>query len=105
MTTVTFRVSQSLADRLGSAHMRSWMEEFLRSPHTLPSDPGPGDQRISLTLRAEQLEQLAGMLGCTSSSALRRLAVGKLGFVSKTVLSPSAGARAGGCGLREGRGA
>lgn len=91
MRTFTFRVSHTLADRMTSAQMRAWIGGFLRSPYSLPPDPGTGDHRISLTLPTDQVQQLAGMLGCTPSSALRRLAVGELGFVSKTAPSPSLG--------------
>lgn len=91
MRTFTFRIPASLTERLNSREMRSWLREFLCQPRPLPPDPGTGDHRISLTLPTDQVQQLAGMLGCTPSSALRRLAVGELGFVSKTAPSPSLG--------------
>jgi hypothetical protein len=79
MTTFTFRVSNSLADRLSSARMRSWIAEFLRQPQPLPLDPGPGQDRISLTLPGESVHALAGFLRCSPSEALRRVALNALG--------------------------
>jgi hypothetical protein len=79
MTTFTLRVSGNVADRLNSAQMRSWLAEFLRQPHSLPPDPGPGDDRISLTLPAESVHGVAGILRCSPSEALRRLAVKAIG--------------------------
>lgn len=87
MTTFTLRVSNSLADRLSSAQMRAWIGEFLRGPRPLPPDPGPGDRRMSLTLAADQVKQLAAVLGCPPSSALRRLAAERTGFMPTTVPS------------------
>jgi len=75
MTTFTFRISNSLAGRTSSARMRAWIAEFLQHAHPLPPDPGPGEDRISLTLPGEQVRQLAGFLRCSPSEALRRLAL------------------------------
>jgi hypothetical protein len=36
MTTVTTRVSESIAERLSSAEMHSWFVDLLRRPHPLP---------------------------------------------------------------------
>jgi len=66
--------------------MRSWIAEFLRAPYSLPPDPGPGDDRISLTLPAESVHALAGFLRCSPSEALRRLAL-KATRPSPTVLA------------------
>jgi hypothetical protein len=61
MTTFTFPSSGSLAQQLNSAKMPSWIAEFVRSPHSLPPDPGPGEDRISLTLPGEQAQSLKQM--------------------------------------------
>jgi hypothetical protein len=79
MTTFTFRVSDSLADRLSSAQMRSWIAEFLRQPHPLPRDPGSGPARVSLTLPDDAVRAVAGHLGCSASEALRRLVADAVG--------------------------
>ena len=75
MTTFTLRTTGSLAEHLSSAKMRSMIAEFLRQPHTLPPDPGPGKDRISLTLPDESVCGLARFLRCSTSEALRRLAL------------------------------
>jgi hypothetical protein len=75
MTTFTLRSSGSLAEHLSSAKMRRCIAEFLDRPHALPPDPGPGEDRISLTLPGESVRGLAGFLRCSPSEALRRLAL------------------------------
>jgi hypothetical protein len=93
MTTVTLRVPESMAERLTSAQMRSWLVDFLRRPHSLPPDPGSGEQRVSLTLSREHVLQVAGSLRCSPSVALRRIAVEQLGISSgvanSTILAPA----------------
>lgn len=88
-TALTFRVSQCLASQLSSAEMRSWLEDFLRQPHALPGDPGPGDARISLTLPRNAVGAVAAHLRCSPSSGLRRIAIERLGAVK-----PLAGSQA-----------
>src|SRR5580692_4350705 len=78
MTIFTLRTTATLASQLSSGQMRSWITEFLRRPHALPPDPGAGDYRISLNLPNESVRDLAGLLHCSSSSALRRLALNAL---------------------------
>jgi hypothetical protein len=58
--------------------MRSWLEDFLREPHVLPPDPGPGDERVSLTLPQAVVEVVSSRLRCSTSAALRRIAVERL---------------------------
>lgn len=65
MTTFTFRMSNSLADRVSSAQMRSWIAEFLREPHPLPQDPGSGTARVSLTLPDDAVRAVTDHLGCS----------------------------------------
>src|SRR6266851_5066358 len=79
MATFTFRIPDSMAGRLGSAEMRSWLAQFLRSPYSLPPDPGSGYERVSLTLPRELVRDAAGYLSCSSSIALRRVAAARLG--------------------------
>jgi len=79
MTTFTLRTSGELARNLSSGRMRSWIADFLRQPHSLPPDPGPGQDRISLTLPSESVRNLAGFLRCSPSEALRRLALEAIG--------------------------
>ncbi len=76
--TYTLRTTTALGGQLSSGQMRSWVAEFLRRPHPLPADPGAGEYRISLNLPTESVRDLAGLLHCSSSSALRRLALGAL---------------------------
>lgn len=80
MTTFTLRVSDSLAAGLNSAQMRDWLDAFLRQPHPLPHDPGPGDERVSLTLTENSVHAAAANLKCPASSALRRIAIERLGI-------------------------
>jgi hypothetical protein len=75
MTTFTLRLTAPLAQHVSSARMRSWIAEFLREPHSLPPDPGPGEDRLSLTLPGESVQAVAGFLHCTPSEALRRHAL------------------------------
>jgi hypothetical protein len=75
VTTFTLRVSDSLAATLSSAKMRASLDTFLGQPHPLPWDPGPGHQRISLTLADTSVVAAAAYLRCSASSALRRIAV------------------------------
>ena len=82
MTTVTLRVPESMAEHLTSAQMRSWLVDFLRRPHSLPPDPGPGERRLSLTLSREEVLQVAGFLRCSPSVALRCVAAERLGISS-----------------------
>jgi len=79
LTTFTLRVSDSLAEFLNSAQMRSWLEAYLRAPHGLPHDPGPGDERVSLTLPQDLVEAVSGHLRCSTSATLRRIAVEQVG--------------------------
>ena len=78
MATFTLRVPALLADSLRSAEMRSWLEDFIRKPHTLPPDPGPGDERISLTLPEPLVNAVSAYCACSPSAALRRVAAGQL---------------------------
>jgi hypothetical protein len=79
VTTFTLRVSDSLAADLSSARMRALVDAFLRQPHPLPRDPGPGYERISLTLTETSVNAAAAYLQCSASSALRRIAIGEPG--------------------------
>ena len=79
MTTFTLRVSDSLAARVNSAQMRDWLDVFLRQPLPLPHDPGPGYERVSLTLTENSVHAAAAYLKCPISSALRRIAIERLG--------------------------
>jgi hypothetical protein len=84
MTTFTLRLTAPLAQHVSSARMRSWITEFLRQPYALPLDPGPGEDRMSLTgcrlpLPSESVHALAGFLRCSPSEALRRLAAKAIG--------------------------
>jgi hypothetical protein len=76
--TYTLRTNTALGGQLSSGQMRSWIAEFLRRPHPLPADPGAGEYRTSLNLPNESVRDLAGLLGCSSSTALRRLALNAL---------------------------
>jgi hypothetical protein len=79
MTTFTLRVSDVMAARLNSAETRTWLDAFLRDPHDILGDPGPGWARVSLTLPEVEVKGVAAYLQCTPSSALRRLAGEHLG--------------------------
>jgi hypothetical protein len=85
MTTFTFRASEEITGRLSSAEMRSWLNDFLRQPHPLPPDPGSGFGRVSLTLPANAVTAVATYSQCAISSALRRIAVERLGLRSPVV--------------------
>jgi hypothetical protein len=76
--TYTLRTTTALGGQLSSGQMRSWIAEFLRRPHPLPADPGAGEYRLSLNLSDESVRDLAGLLRCSSSSALRRIALNAL---------------------------
>jgi hypothetical protein len=76
METFTFRIPESLAARLSSAEMRTWLGDFLRQPCQLPPDPGPGGARLSLTLPEALVQSVAAYLRCSASTALRRVALG-----------------------------
>ncbi len=79
MTVFTVRTTNTPGNQFSSRQMRSWIAEFLRQPHPLPADPGPGEDRISLNLPEESVHELAEFLDCPSSSALRRLALYSVG--------------------------
>ena len=79
MATFTIRIPDSMAGRLSSSEMRSWLTQFLRNPHPLPPDPGSGYERISLTLPRGLVQTAAFNLRCPPSQALRRLAQEHLG--------------------------
>lgn len=89
MTTFTLRVSDVMAARFSSAETRTWLDAFLRDPHDVPADPGPGQARVSLTLPKVEVKAVAAYLQCTSSSALRRLAGEHLGTLSSMTASVS----------------
>ena len=84
MATFTFRISEDLRTHLNSAKMRSWIAEFISSPRQLPPDPGPSNGRISLTLPSDHVRELAALLHCEPSAALRRLAAERLAFISNS---------------------
>jgi hypothetical protein len=79
MTVFTVRTTSTPGNQFSSRQMRSWIGEFLRQPHPLLPDPGPGKDRISLNLPEESVRELAKFLDCPSSSALRRLALYSVG--------------------------
>jgi len=79
MTTFTLRVADVMAARLSSAETRAWLDAFLREPHDILGDPGPGQARVSLTLPEAEVKAVAAYLQCRPSSALRRLAGERLG--------------------------
>jgi hypothetical protein len=79
MATFTFRIPDSMAGRLSSSEVRSWLSQFLRNPRPLPPDPGSGYERISLTLPRGLVQTVAFDLRCSPSQALRRLAQERLG--------------------------
>jgi len=83
MATFTFRISEDLRTHLNSAKMRSWIAEFISNPRQVPPDPGPGDGRISLTLPSDNVREVAALLHCEPSCALRRLAAERVGLISK----------------------
>jgi hypothetical protein len=76
--TFTFRAPRGWASRLDSVHMQAWLDEFFRSPRPPPDDPGPGDDRLCLSLSKRQVNVLAAMLEANPSSALRRLVADRL---------------------------
>jgi hypothetical protein len=89
MATFTFRATPELALHLSSARMRSWLDAFLEQPHALPTDPGPGGERISLTLSPTAVDAVAAHAGCSPSSALRRIAAERLGASERATPSVS----------------
>ena len=101
MATFTFRIPDSMAGRLSSSEMRSWLAQFLRNPHPLPPDPGSGCERISLTLPKGLVQTAAFDLRCPPSQALRRVAREHLGppetarINSEPFLRPTSPAAAG----------
>jgi hypothetical protein len=88
MTTFTLRMSSPMAARLNSGQMRSWIADFLRLPNSLPPDPGPGEDRISLTLPSESVHAVARFLRCSPSEALRRLALAAIGPFPAVAAAP-----------------
>ena len=78
MATFTIRLPDSMVGQLSSAEVRNWLSDFLRAPGELPDDPGSGDFRVSLTLPEQLVLSLAARLGCSPSTALRRLASWRL---------------------------
>jgi len=84
MTTFTFRAPESMTARLTSAEMRSWLHDFICQPHPLPPDPGSGHGRVSLTLPADAVTAVAAYSKSAISSALRRIAVERLGMESSS---------------------
>jgi|SRR5579871_1000558 len=79
MTTFTLRAPEEITTRLSSAEMRSWLHDFIHHPHKLPPDPGSGYGRVSLTLAADAVNAVATYSDSAISSALRRIAVERLG--------------------------
>jgi hypothetical protein len=75
MTIFTVRTIAPQGNQLSSAQMRSRLAAFLRQPHSLPPDPGAGENRVSFNLPRESVCDLAEFLRCSPSSALRRLAL------------------------------
>jgi hypothetical protein len=82
MTTFTFRAPEEITTSLTSAEMRSWLHDFIHQPHSLPPDPGSGYGRVSLTLPADAVNAVATYSNSSTSSALRRIAVARLGLRS-----------------------
>jgi hypothetical protein len=72
--TFTLRVPSGWTSRLDSARIQDWLADFIHSPRPLPDDPGPGDDRLSLSLQKRRVNVLAAMLDVNPSVALRRLA-------------------------------
>lgn len=70
----TLRAPAGWASRLDSARMQAWLVEFFRGPRPLPDDPGPGIDRLSVSVSKREVNVLAAMLDVSPSVALRRLA-------------------------------
>jgi len=83
LKTYTFRVPDNLRRDLDSPAMRVWLADFLAQPRALPPDPGAGEDRVSLTLPTQLVAAVARILRCSSSSALRRVAVDRSGAPAK----------------------
>lgn len=88
MTTFTLRAPEEITTRLTSVEMRSWLHDFIYQPHPLPPDPGSGYGRVSLTLPADAVNAVVTYSNSSTSSALRRIAVARLGVQSPS--SPQA---------------
>ena len=99
MATFTFRIPDSMAGRLSSAEVRSWLSLYLANSLPLPPDPGAGQERISLTLPDNLVHKAACCVGCSPSTFLRRLAAANLG-PRRAPMSPQATHSAKPAGMR-----
>jgi hypothetical protein len=79
MESFSLRVPASWAGKLNSAQVQRWLADFFQYPRQLPSDPGPGQLQISLSLPTRAVRAFSSSLGETSSVALRRLSALYLG--------------------------
>jgi len=78
--TFTLRVPSSWQS-LASADVRAILAAYLQRPTpNLPSDPGPGDARLSLSLPARAVKVVSALLNENESAALRRVIAASRGL-------------------------
>ena len=75
MTSFSLRIPPTLVPHVNSAQMSTWLAYYLRRPHPLPPDPGPGEDRVCFSLPKKPLDALVQVIGCSRSEALRRIAL------------------------------
>lgn len=78
LKTVSVRAPSAWQGRVGSEAVRRWMAEYFGSPRSLPSDPGPGEGFLRLSLPARAVKALEAATGDPASVALRRLVASRL---------------------------
>jgi hypothetical protein len=78
--TFTLRVPSSWQS-LASTDVRAMLAAYLQRPTpNLPSDPGPGDVRLSLSLPARAVKVVSALLNENESAALRRVIAASRGL-------------------------
>lgn len=78
--TYSLRIPEEWGGHVNSPRVREWLAGYFRQPSSLPSDPGPGDLKVNLSLPRRAVRTLSAMHEVSQSSALRRLIALGLGL-------------------------
>lgn len=76
--TVSVRVPGSWHSRVDSEFTSRALDAFLRQPGRLPPDPGPGNERLCLSLPEAEVRAAVARVRGTPSSVLRRIVAWKI---------------------------
>ncbi len=79
MAVFSLRIPAAWRGQVDSGSVRGSLAAYLQRPRKLPPDPGPGEEKISLSLPERAVKVVSGLLDDTESGALRRVIAENIG--------------------------